>query len=480
MISRPHHPRPRVPLALLVAVLLIQVPGHASEPGRETSSAGAPEWVFENVTVVPLDREGVLAGRTVIVRGDRIASVEPSGRAKVPPGAVRVDGRGKFLIPGLADMHIHLAPGPGGPNDPAGRQLRLLLANGVTTARVLIPSPLALDVRDRIARGEQIGPRLVVYSPSLNGNTVTSPEHAVRLVEEYAEQGYEGIKTHGGLERAEYDSMMAAAARRKLPVSGHVTPQVGLARALEAGQQIEHLDGYLAALIPEQSSAPPPEGQFVLEDEALRAIDEGRIASVVAATRKAGIANGPTLTLFAALVSEAGVNALAMLPEMKYAPRAAVSGWSQQVAGFPGRQAPIENRRRFVGLRDRLVRELDRAGCPLLAGSDSPQIFMVPGFALHRELEALVAAGLSPYAALRTATRHPHVYLRDEERGTIAPGKRAELVLLDGNPLEDIRNASRVTGVLSGGTWRDGDDIRALLDEVERSARDAAAPVTTH
>jgi imidazolonepropionase-like amidohydrolase len=473
MISRPHHPRPRVLLALLVAVLLFQVPGHASEPGRETSSAAATVWAFENVTVVPMDREGVVAGRTVVVRGDRIASVEPSERVKVPPGAVRIDGRGKFLIPGLVDMHIHLAPGPGGPNDPAGRQLRLLLANGVTTTRVLIPSPMALDMRDRIARGEQIGPRLVVYSPSLNGNTVTSPEHAVRLVEEYAAQGYEGIKTHGELERAEYDSMMAAAARRKLPVSGHVTPQVGLARALEAGQQIEHLDGYLAALVPEGSSASPPEGQFVLEDEELRGIDEGRIANVVAATRKAGIANSPTLTLFATLVSEAGVNALSMLPEMKYAPRAAVSGWSQQVAGFPGRQVALENRRRFVGLRDRIVRELDRAGCPLFAGSDSPQIFMVPGFALHRELEALVAAGLSPHAALLAATRTPHRYLGDPERGTIAPGMRAELVLIEGNPFEDIRNAARVSGLMAGGIWRPAEDIRALLDEVERSARDA-------
>ena len=158
---------------------------------------------------------------------------------------------------------------------------------------------------------------------------------------------------------------------------------------------------------------------------------------------------------------------------MKYVPRSALSAWSQQVASFPGRQFPAENRRRFTELRKRLTRELDRAGCPLLAGSDSPQIFMVPGFALHRELEALVGAGLSPYAALLAATRNPHRYLGDKDRGTIAPGMRAELVLLEGNPLEDIRNASRMTGVLTGGTWRDGDQVRALLEEVERSAREA-------
>lgn len=464
---------PRVLLACVAALLLVQVRGHAAEPNASAPAGGAPAWVFENVTIVPLDREGVLPGRTVVVRGDRIASIEPSSRAKVPAGAERIDGRGKFLIPGLADMHIHLAPGSGAPNDPAGRQLRLLLANGITTARVLIPSTGALELRDRIARGEQIGPRLVVYSPSLHGNSVTGPEQAAGLVEEYASRGYEGIKTHGGLERAEYDSMVAAAARRKLPVSGHVTSQVGLARALEAKQQIEHLDGYLAALVPESSSIPPLEGQFVLEDQELRAIDESRLANVVADTRKAGVANSPTLALFATLVSDEEVNALGMRPEMKYVPRAAVSGWSQQVASFPGRQVSVENRRRYTELRNRIVRELEKAGCPILAGSDSPQIFMVPGFALHRELEALVGAGLTPRAALLAATRNPHRYLGDRERGTVAPGMRAELVLLEGNPLEDIRNASRVSGVLSGGTWRPAEDIRILLDEVERSARGA-------
>ncbi|HET9252780.1 MAG TPA: amidohydrolase family protein [Candidatus Eisenbacteria bacterium] len=471
MTSCPRSPRRPVLLALLLAVLLAPVRGHAAEP--KTAAGGTPVWVFENVTIVPMDRDGVVPDRTVVVQGDRIASIEPSGRAKTPPGAVRIDGRGKYLIPGLADMHIHLAQGPGAVSDPAGRQLRLLLANGITTARVLIPSPMALEVRDRIARGEQIGPRLVVYSPSLNANTVTGPEQAAGLVEEYANRGFEGIKTHGGLERPEYDAMMAAAARRKLPVSGHVTSQVGLERALEAKQQIEHLDGYLAALVPEQASIPPLEGQFVLEDQELREIDESRIASVVAATRAAGIANSPTLALFATLVSDEEVNALAMRPEMKYAPRAAVAGWSQQVAAFPGRQVPIENRRRYTRLRDRLVRELDKAGCPILAGSDSPQIFMVPGFALHRELEALVAAGLSPYAALTAATRNPHRYLGDPERGTIAPSQKADLVLLDGNPLEDIRNASRVSGVLTGGAWHDAARLRSLLDEVERSARGA-------
>lgn len=471
MTFRRPHRLPRAPLCALLAVTLTwQLRDHAAAqaPPRDGSV-----WVLEHVTVVPMDRDGVVTDRTVVVRGDRIESVEPAARAKAPAGAVRIDGRGKYLMPGLVDMHVHLAAGLGAAEDPAGRQLRLLLANGITTARVLIPSPDALDVRERIARGGLIGPRLVLYSPSLNGNTVKSPEQTVGLVDRYADQGYEGIKTHGGISRVAYDSLMAAAARRGLPVAGHVTSQVGLARALGAGQQIEHLDGYLAALIPETSSVPSPEGQFLLEDDELRAVDEGRIERVVADTRKAGVANGPTLELFSILVLEESVNALAARPEMRYVPKQIVAGWSQQVAGFPGRSLPVENRRRFLALREHLVRELDRAGCPILASSDSPQIFMVPGFALHRELEALVEAGLSPHAALLAATRNPHRYLGDSGRGTIGPGMRADLVLLDANPLEDIRNAGRVSGVLSGGLWRSRDDLRRLIEEVERSAREA-------
>ena len=464
----------RILTGALVLGLLIHGPAHAT--GSRGTKASCPDgkvWAIEHVAVIPMDQERVLKDHTVVVRGDRILSVALTSRATVPDGATRIDGRGKYLIPGLVDMHIHLAQGPGAVGDPAGRQLRLLLANGITTARVLIPSPTALDVRDRIARGDQLGPRLVVYSTSMNGSNVSTPEQATKLVDQYADQGYEGIKTHGGIPLPAYDAMMEAAARRKLPVAGHVTSDVGLTRALEAKQQIEHLDGYLQALVPESSSIPAPEGQFLLEDTELRAIDETRIPGVIQATREAGIANGPTLALFSMLVSEESVNALAARPEMRYVPKQVVSGWSQQVAAFPGRAVAVENRRRFVELRQRLVRDLDKAGCPILASSDSPQIFMVPGFALHREMEAMVAAGLRPYAALLAATRSPHRYLGHTDAGTIAPGMRADLVLLDGNPLDDIGNSARVGGVLAGGRWQSKDEIRRLFDDVERSARDA-------
>jgi len=438
-------------------------------------SAGPPRigtdgtLLIENTSLLTMEREEILRSRSVLIRDGRIERVGPSSDLKAPSGAIRIDGRGKVLMPGLVDMHIHLAPGMGAASEPVGRQLRLLLANGITTARALIPSPTALEVRERIARGEQIGPRLVVYSPSMNGGNVTTPEQASRLVEQYADQGYDGIKTHGGIPRPAYDAMVATAAKRGFRIAGHVTREVGLERALEARQQIEHLDGYLAALMRE--GTPAPEGQFVIEDAELAAIDEARIGTVVEATRAAGVVNGPTLALFSMLVSEERVDALAARPEMRYVPRAAIAGWSQQIAQFRDQKVPPANRRRFVALRARLVRELDAAGCPLMAGSDSPQLFMVPGFALHRELEALVAAGLRPYAALLAATYHPHRYLGDEERGTIAAGQRADLVLLEGNPLEDIRNAARVSGVMSGGRWYSGRELRKMLAEVESSAR---------
>jgi imidazolonepropionase-like amidohydrolase len=162
---------------------------------------------------------------------------------RVPRGAARVDGRGKFLMPGLVEMHTHLAPGAGLPTDPAGRQLALMLANGITTARGLIAPPGYLALRERVRRGEVLGPELLVAGPSVNGQSAPTPAEAVRLVTEARAAGYDLIKTHGGLTREAYDSMIATAQRLGLRVAGHVTQGYGLAHAMASGQQVEHHDG---------------------------------------------------------------------------------------------------------------------------------------------------------------------------------------------------------------------------------------------
>jgi cytosine/adenosine deaminase-related metal-dependent hydrolase len=446
-------------------------------PPLPRAPGAAATIVFEHVNVVPLDRDGALLDQTVVVREGTIVSLGPGQRVAAPPGALRIDGTGRWLVPGLVDMHVHLAPGTGLPEDPAGRQLRLLLATGVTTARALIAPPTGLEVRGRIERGEQVGPRLFVYAPSLHGQNVANAADAVAKVEDAARQGFDGLKTHGSLPRPTYDAMVEAAQRAGLPLSGHVTPHVGLLRALEAGQQVEHLDGYVAALLPESAGLPAPPGQFILDTATQDALDLTRIPDLVRRTLAAGVVNGPTLALFDVVMGDVPVGELRARPEMRYVPPGTVDAWAQQLAGIGPRNAPAPNRHRALELRNRLVRELAMGGAPLLAGSDSPQLFMVPGYALHRELEALVAAGLRPEEALRAATVHAYAYLGLGDRvGTIEPRKQAELVLLEASPLEDIRNTARVAGVLTRGRWYPPEEIRGLLDEVARSAQAAPTP----
>lgn len=467
----PFRPAPRPIVAAALAVLgaaTIVRSAHAS-----TTAPGATDTVVAivDVSVVPMDRERTVAGQTVIVRDGRIERIGAAGEVSVPAGALRIDGRGKYVMPGLVDMHAHFQAGEGLLTDPAGRQIALNLANGVTTVRGLGVAPqngpAALALRERVRRGEITAPAMVVYAPSIHGQNTTTPAQARERVREAKAAGYDGIKTHGGFDAGVYDALVDEARRVGIPVAGHVTPGFGLERAAAAGQQIEHLDGFLAALMP--AGGPVPQGQMIADPADLARVDEGGIAALAAAMKRSGSYHGPTLALFENVMSDETGATLATRPEMRYSPPQAVAQWTGQKDMQIQNGAPAEGRRRFLELRRTIVRELHEAGVPLLSGSDSPQFFMVPGFALHREMQALVEAGLSPYAALETATRVPaeHMGLA-AEIGTVAEGMRADLVLVDADPLADVRNAQRVSGVMVAGRWIPAEALQRRLEELER------------
>ena len=429
---------------------------------RDVPAAGTVAFV--DVAVLPMDRERVLAHRTVVVHDGRIVAIGGRGATPVPAGARRVDGRGKFLAPGLMDMHAHLAAGSESLADPAGRQLAAYLATGFTTVRGLGNAPTALSLRDRIARGEVLGPRLVVAGPSLNGRSVASPADGARMVEEQKAKGFDLLKTHGGVSAETYDSIAAAAARVALPLVGHVTPEFGLARAMRAHQQVEHLDGYIAALLAD--GTPAPDGQMIWDPAVLARVDTAKIVPLARETARLGVWNGPTLALFETVASDETPDALAARPELRLVPAQAVAAWKAQkaeaVAG-----GPANGRAEFLALRRRIVRALHDAGAGILVGSDSPQFFATPGYGALREIDALVAAGLSPYDALVAATRAPAEYLGwSRDVGTIAVGKRADLVLLDGDPLADRAVLRRPSGVMVAGRWLDRARLDAMLEGV--------------
>ena len=437
----------------------------------QSAAARQQAIAFINVNVVPFDRERVLPGQTVIVRDGRIAEIGAAEKTKVPAGTLQIDGRGKYLMPGLSDMHVHLFPGSGQQDDLTSQQFQLFLANGVTTIRNMIGKPEHVQLRERVAKGELLGPSIYTAGPPLLGNNVPTPEAAENAVVDQKKAGYDLLKVHEGLSPETYAAIVTTAKRVGIPLAGHVTATVGLKRALDAQQSsIEHLDGYLQAMVADNSPVKPAPSQVVL-GPVLEHIDESKISALAAATRKASVWNDPTLTLFKLVVSDAKPEDYLKWPEMQYIPAKMREGFAKQKESTVGNPAPLSERQRYINLRNKVLVALHAAGAKLLIGPDSPQFFLVPGFATHRELESFVEAGLSPYQALEAATRNPAEYFAESMKisrdfGTVEVGLRADLILLDANPLQSVANLSKRSGVMVRGRWLPESELRKMLENV--------------
>lgn len=460
---------PLLTCALACSVLL--GPGPAAGPDLGPAADGQERvTAFVDVTVIPMDRERTLRNQTVVVRGDRIVEIGPAARVKVPEGGVRVDARGKYLIPGLAEMHAHI-PGGQAADSMVERTLFLYVAGGITTVRGMLGHPRHLALRERAARGELVSPTIHASGPSFNGNSIPNPEAARQAVEEQKAAGYDLLKIHPGLSRASFDTLAAAAARVGIPFAGHVPDDVGLARAIEARYaSIEHLDGYLEAMLRDGAPVKPSESAFFGMNLGEH-LDESKLPALVRATKAAGVWNVPTQVLMENLITAGTAEQLAARAEMRYVPAAAVAQWTEAKNTMLQETGSTEaSARRMIAVRRRLIKALHAAGAGLLLGSDAPQVWNVPGFSTHRELESLVAAGLTPWQALETGTRNVAVYFGTlGETGTIEAGKRADLVLLDADPLADIRNTTKRAGVMVRGRWLPQAEIQARLDAVARS-----------
>jgi Amidohydrolase family len=408
----------------------------------------------------------------VVVRGDRIVELGPVASVKVPDGATRVEGKGRFLIPGLAEMHAHI-PGGQASESEVQQTLFLYVAGGITTIRGMLGHPRHLQLRAQAARPDVISPWIYTSGPSFNGNTVPTVQSAVTRVAEQKEAGYDFIKIHPGIKREVFDSLSAAAQRARLRLAGHVPLEVGLQRALEARYaSIDHLDGYVEAMVRSDSPVGPGESQLFGLNLGEH-LDESRIPSLVKATKEAGVWNVPTQTLMENLASGESAEDLARRSEMRFVPAATLAEWAQEVGSILSETgSSAESARRTLEVRRKLIRALHAGGAGLLLGSDAPQIYNVPGYSIHRELEAIVVAGLTPYQALETGTRNVALFFgTQDETGTIEAGKRADLVLLEGNPLSDIRNTSRRAGVMLHGRWLSKDAIESRLAAIAKAVR---------
>lgn len=433
----------------------------------------APDWAtaqapphgvyaFTNVNVIPMDSERVLPDQTVLVSGNRITAVGPSDSVDVPAGATRIDGRGKYLMPGIAEMHGHVPVSRAEAED----ILFLFVAAGATTVRGMQGHPNQLDFRRRVRAGEIVGPRLWLAAPAMRGNNVPDAATAERLVREAKNQGFDLLKVHEGLSANAYAGIVATANDVGLTWGGHVSADVGVPGALAAKQStIDHLDDYLEAMQPDDSPALRATGAERQRLLPLHA-NESTIPELARATREAGVAVVPTQFLWEVLRGARDPATLVDRPENRYMPADTRATWlNRATAAYTN--ASRESATREAALRQTLLKTMSDEGVLILMGTDAPQIFSVPGYSLHRELPLMVESGMTPYEVLRTGTVNVARHLGIEAvAGTVSVGRNADLLLLDANPLEDIAAVARNAGVMVDGRWLSPEFIRAGLERI--------------
>lgn len=434
--------------------------------------------VFKNVNVIPMDTERVLTNQIVIVKNGVIAEIGPT--AKVPKGAEIIDATGKFLIPGLVDMHTHLlSDGDEYPKSIAEDELKVMIANGVTTIRLMIGTPEQLILRARSAKGEIIAPTIYSASPHLTGKkqgndfVVNTPEEARDAVRKSKAAGYDFIKITTFIKAEVYEAAVDEAAKIGIRVVGHADSRfVGLERALKAGQQVEHLDGYLEALLADDAPMRGSVSDLYVYNpknwESLDYIDESKIAKIAKMTVESNPFVDPTQhfmkNTFGMPRTEESIRAQ---PDFRFYPKKAQDFYIGYLKRTPLNQISYEKRAKWVAIRDKMIKAIYDAGGKILAGSDTPEFLWLYGFTMHRELKALNEAGLTRFAALEAATKNPALFFGTlSKSGTIEKGKNADLVLLNANPLLDISNTEKRAGVMLKGKYYSQIVLDRWLDEI--------------
>jgi imidazolonepropionase-like amidohydrolase len=461
------------------------------DPARRLSGAVSESDVlaFTHVTVIDATGRPALPEQTVLVKGDRIAAIEKFGELKLPGGAKVIDAKGKYMIPGLWDMHAHAVFA-----ERLDSMFPVFVANGVLGIRDMGTSMPLADIdhlRQQIASGSRLGPRIVAAGPILDGRpkplrpnflAINTPEEGRETVQRLKSGGADFIKVYSQLSRDSFLAIVEEAKKQNIPFAGHVPFSVSALEASDAGQKsMEHLWGiYLACSSREEElrsemlkggvNLPGSERIRLELDEAAASYDEHKAAKVFAHLAKNGTWMVPTFT---AVLRDSEIFSVRVTtdPRLKYIPPAIQKRWTEAAsAGAAIKSKSFDRKIQVVGA-------IHRASVPLLAGTDTAWIqpYTYAGFSLHDELALLVRAGLTPMESLQTATINPARFLgMEKDLGTIEMGKIANLVLLDADPLADIHNTTKISAVFLAGKEFD----RLALDQMLRSA-ESAAKLTT-
>lgn len=441
--------------------------------------------VITHVTVINPGAASIQPDRTVVIQGDHIAAVEGSANFHPPKNAKVVEARGQYLIPGLWDMHVHSAFGDWFPQ---GREviLPLFLANGVTGVRDMGGDvPVLMKWRKEIAAGKIIGPKMVISGPMLdaylpNGKlrfpssvAVSNSASAIAAVDSLKAQGVDFIKVQSVISHDAYLAAAAEARKQGLPIVGHVPDKVRLREVVEAGQKsVEHLMGIFEGCSTEEEKFLRGEGSLKL---LLSTQDAQKCEALVKLLAQTHTWQVPTLVWQrgGALLDQLDLN---HQPLDKYVPAYWRDVTWKRFADemMPDlRKDPLQRRKEYFAKNLEMVATMHRAGVPFLAGTDAaPGIYVLPGFSLHDELADFVEAGFTPMEALATATSNPARFLARQDIGTIEAGSIADLVLLNANPLENIRNTQKISAVISNGHLFNRAELDGILKKVETAAKE--------
>ena len=445
--------------------------------------------VFVDVAVVAMDDQGVADHQNVVVDHGRIQAIGPSKSTRVPKGAAQIDGRGKFLMPGLADMHVHFVRAlpdqpaasssspavstsgiPASASDDHERENRayalMFLANGVTTVRNMWGSETIDAFAREIDSGSVPGPHVYSTGPITDGGppvwassriveTAAQAEEAVRSDKQ---KGYIAIKVYNRLSPDAYAAIVSAARRQGLPVMGHAPLSVGLEGAIAAHQDsIEHLDGFLPLLQPDGPANP---GKSL--GERIRDADLKKLPAIVDGIKAANVWICPTL-----VANDPPRTDAAWLEAASFVPSAVFERYRRM---YPNKSTDPRTTPQGHALDLAILTALHHGGARLLLGTDTVKPGTLPGFSLHDELENFVEAGMTPYEAIRAGTADAANFLHQEhEFGVVGTNRRADLLLLNANPLEDIKNTSNLAGVMANGRWFTAEELRLQLGALRAS-----------
>lgn len=464
----------------LVAIILAVPAKLHGETGMDQARTAL---AFTHVTVIDATGSPAQPDMTVVIVGDRIAAVGRSSDQTIPPGARVVDATGKVLIPGLVDMHVHTAWDPYFVRP-------LMLANGITSVRDMYAYDFTAiqQRRKEVDEGNLTGPRILAAGPIVDGpegpwaeaTIVRNAAEARSAVDSIRSKGYDFVKVYSSLNREAYFAIADEAKKEGIPFAGHVPGVIRDSEASDAGQKsIEHLLGISLACSSREeelrnSPADPASlaGYFAEQKAELDSYSDEKAAALFARFRKNGTWQVPTLVVMrnAALFGDSAyAQELKESPRLRYVPYALKMMWRLGLR-FPPKMTPeqLATSKRYFQWQLRVVGEMQKAGVGILAGTDTPNPFVYPGFGLQDELVLLVQAGLTPMQALQAATRNPAQFMGTlDSTGTIEKGKIADLDLLDANPLEDIRNTQTLSAVVLGGRLIPKSGLTALLTEAE-------------